>query len=420
MKILIKNAKIIGSQSSFDQQIKDILIEDGIITSIENLILDENAKQINENDLHVSLGWFDLKASFGDPGNEHKETISSGLLCAEAGGFTHVANSPSGPKVSDNKTSIEYQLSKATNHVATLHPIGAITKNLEGNEMAEMYDMFLSGARMFSDDTYPLNAGICYRVLNYNQNFGGKTMIFARNNSIANDGMVNDGLASIQTGLKADPFISEVIDLEKTISIAKYTNANLHITGISSGKSVELIKKAKKDGLEITADVHLMNLLFSENQVVEFDTNYKVLPVLRSEKDRIALWSGLKDGTIDAIVSDHRPNDTEETVLEFDNANFGSIQLQTLFGALGTCKEFDLSLVIEKLSVGPRKVYGMEENKIEVGSIADLTLFVPSEEWTFTHEINLSKSNNSPFIHKKLKGNVYGVINNGKLALKEL
>jgi dihydroorotase len=419
MKILIKNAKIIGSTSIFDQQIKDILIEDGVITAIENLIDDTDAKEIKIKDIHISLGWFDLKASFGDPGNEHKETITSGLYCAEAGGFTNVANTASGPKVSDHKTAIEYQLTKASNHVTNLHPIGAITKNMEGKEMAEMYDMFLSGARMFSDDNHPLNAGICYRVLNYNQNFGGKTMIFARNESIANDGMVNDGLASIQTGLKADPFISEVIDLEKTISIAKYTNANLHITGISCSKSVELIQNAKKEGLQITADVHLMNLVFTENEVVSFDTNYKVLPVLRSEEDRIALWSGLQNGTIDAIVSDHRPNDTEETVLEFDNANFGSIQLQTVFGALGTCKEFDLSLVIEKLTIGPRTVYGIDSHKIEVGTAADLTLFVPNEEWTFTTEINLSKSNNSPFIDKKLKGNVYGVINNGKLALKE-
>ena len=279
--------------------------------------------------------------------------------------------------------------------------------------------MFTAGARMFSDDTHPLSAGICFRALNYTQNFGGRIMIFARNTSIANDGMVNDGLASVKTGIKADPFISEVIDLEKTISIAKYTNANLHVTGVSCAKSVSLIQQAKKDGLNITADAHVMNLVFTENEVLEFDTNFKVLPVLRTEEDRVALWKGLKDGVLDAIVSDHRPNDTEETVLEFDNANFGSIQLQTLFGALGTCKEFDLATVISKLSHGPRAVYGLDQQAIEIGAAADLTLFNPTQNWMFTTKNNLSKSINSPFLDKNLIGNVYGVINNSKLALKE-
>ena len=419
MKILLKQVVIVDQRSSFNQQKKDILIDNGIITHIEDGIEDSEAKTIAQENLHVSLGWFDLKASFGDPGFEHKETIDSGLNCAEAGGFTHVANVPMGIPVTDSKTSIEYQLSKASTHVARIHPIGAVTKKQEGTELAEMFDMFTAGARMFSDDTHPLSAGICFRALNYTQNFGGRIMIFARNTSIANDGMVNDGLASVKTGIKADPFISEVIDLEKTISIAKYTNANLHVTGVSCAKSVSLIQQAKKDGLNITADAHVMNLVFTENEVLEFDTNFKVLPVLRTEEDRVALWKGLKDGVLDAIVSDHRPNDTEETVLEFDNANFGSIQLQTLFGALGTCKEFDLATVISKLSHGPRAVYGLDQQAIEIGAAADLTLFNPTQNWMFTTKNNLSKSINSPFLDKNLIGNVYGVINNSKLALKE-
>lgn len=417
MTTLIKSATIIDASSPYHQQKKDILINEGIITKIADSIESKSNFNIVElENLHVSCGWFDTSVSFGEPGYEERETIAKGLDVAAKSGFTAVAVNPNTNPVIDSKSDVEYLIHKAHNSATNLYPIGALTQGSKGVEMAELYDMQQSGAIAFTDYAKAIsNANLMKVALLYAQNFDGLIMSFPKNNSIAGEGIVNEGINSTHLGLKGIPSLAEEIQISRDLFLLEYTGGRLHIPTISTEKSVKLIKEAKKKGLNVTCSVAAHNLFLTDKELEGFDSNVKVAPPLRTDKDRKALIKGVKEGTIDIITSDHNPIDIENKKLEFSLAEDGTIGLESLFGVLNSI--LDLETITKTISTNARSVFGLESNSIEEGQKADLSFFNPDGNFTFTEANVLSSSKNSAFYGKELKGKSYGVFANDKLIL---
>ena len=419
MIVLIRAAKVVDPNSKYHNKVVDILIKKGIIHEIgKNIKPPKGADIIEEKGLHVSPGLFDLHANFRDPGFEWKEDMQSGMFTAAKGGFTGVLCMPSTFPATDTKSQVEYIKKMSAGNVVNVHPAGSITKNLKGQELTEMFDMSRSGALAFTDDKNSIqHANVMKIALLYTKNFGGIIMSQANDKSISTDGHMNEGVTSTILGLKGIPSLAEYLMIARDIKLAEYTKGRLHFSCISTAESVELIRIAKKQGLNITADVAIHNLVLDETACEGFDTRYKVNPALRTQKDIKALIKGLKDGTIDAICSDHSPEDIENKKVEFDNAEFGMIGLQTAFSlACQLENEIGMEGIIEKMAINPRKLLGLNAPEINIEKPANLCLFNPSTKWTLEEKDILSKSKNTPFIGKTLKGKIVGVVNNGILS----
>jgi len=414
MNILIKSAHIIDAKSPYNGKVMDVLIENGIIKSIKSKISSpKNSKIIEAKNLHLSVGWFDMQVNFCDPGFEHKEDLNSGMSAAMVGGFTGVAVVSSTNPPIHSKGDVQYIKNKTANAIVDVYPIGTVSYRQEGKDISEMYDMQQAGAVAFSDDKKSIgDAGLLMRALLYSQNFGSLIISHCDEKSISLDGKMNEGITSTMLGLKGIPALAEELMVARNISLAEYTNAPIHISNISTQKSVSLIKQAKANGVKVTASINAYNIALDDTLLMEFDSNYKLNPPLRTKNDMEALRKGLVDGTIDAITSDHRPQDIESKVVEFDYASNGMIGLESAFGLINTNKgKINLDTIILALTTNPRTILKLEQPKIAEGEQANITLFDPEAEWIFDKKSIQSKSANTPFIGTKFKGKVIGIIN---------
>lgn len=416
MNVIIRKATIIDPESPFHLQAVDLKITDGKIEKIgQKLAKTEHYKEIELEGLHLSQGWFDTSVCLGEPGFEERETIAGGLDVAAKSGFTGIALQPYTFPVLDNQSQIQFARQKAAHSATSLYPIGALTKNSEGKDLAELYDMKNAGAVAFGDyNKNTSNANLLKIALQYVQDFSGLVIAFAQDENIKGNGMVNEGIVSTRLGLKGIPNLAEELMVARNLFILEYTGGKLHIPTISTAKSVELIKNAKAKGLSVTCSVAVHHLVLTDEKLDSFDSNYKVAPPLRTDKDRKALIKGVTDNTIDCITSDHCPIDIEHKKMEFDLAKNGTIGLESAFGAL--TQVLPVEKIIEKLTYG-RELFNIRNSSIAEGNLANLTLFTPEGNWDFSTGNIRSKSKNSAFIGQKMKGKAYGIYNNGQLIL---
>lgn len=414
MKILLQAPEIIDPNSPFHQKEKNILINNGRILEIgdKNYSAD---KVIRAEGMKLSIGWFDLGTSITDPGHEYKEDLESGTRAAMAGGFTGIALLPNTSPTVQTKNEISYLIKDNESRLVSIHPLAAVTRNNKGEELTEMIDLHEAGAVAFTDGLKPVwHTDILLKSLQYLQKFNGLLIDHPEDIWLNLFGQMHEGVNSTMLGLKGMPRIAEDLTVSRNLELLGYAGGRLHFARISSGKAIDQIRAAKKR-LNVSCDITSYQALLDDSLLSDFDTNYKVNPPLREKADNDALIKALKDGTIDVICSGHVPHDEESKNLEFDLADFGIINLQTVGANLvALSKWVDWSVLIEKLTINPRQLLNLDIPKIDVDEKANLTLFDPERKWKLDEKTNLSKAKNSPWFGKELTGKAAAVFNNGK------
>lgn len=416
MSVLITEVKIIDPGSTHHGKRKNILIQKGQIEYIGK-DLPKAKEVIHGKGCLLSVGWFDMKANFCDPGLEFKEDLISGRNAAAAGGFTGVALIPNTEPTIQSKADVEYLRRSNSNNLVQIYPIAAITKGCKGEELTEMLDMEASGAVAFSDGNRPLwNTDILLKSLQYVQKFNGLIIDRPQDRWLSLFGTMNEGVTSALTGMKGIPNLAEDLSVSRNLDVLRYSGGRLHLSNISTAGAVDLIRKAKKEGLNLTCDVAAHQLVYDDTAVEDFDTNFKVDPPFRTKKDIKALIRGLKDGTIDAVVSAHEPQDVESKKLEFDNAESGIASIQTVLSFLSMIGE-DISLetLLPKVSSRPREILNLPKLSIIEGEKANLTLIDPKAKWKYDVLEHQSKSHNTPLLDKEIQGKVMAVFNNDQV-----
>jgi dihydroorotase len=419
MTILIRQAKIVDPTSPFHLSQQDLLIEKGIFKQIGTVTT--SADQVIEaNGFCISPGWVDLFAHFCDPGLEYKETIETGIAAAAKGGFTEVMVLPNTKPVADGKSQVEYILQKAKHSIVTVYPLGAVTKQTEGKELAEMYDMKAAGAVAFTDGIHPVqSAGLLLKALQYVKAFNGVILQIPDDKTIGTYGLMNEGIVSTQLGLPGKPVLAEEIQVARDIKLTRYAESQLHFTGVTSPKSIEYIKRGKEGGTGVSCSVTPAHLFFCDEDLRSYDTNLKLYPPLRTAAESDALKQAVLNGSVDCITSHHRPHEYDSKVCEFQEAKAGMIGLETCYGATGAAMGAQLTPEkwVELISINPRKITGLQVPTIKEGAAANVTIFDPEATYVFQETDIRSKSRNSAFTGKELKGKAVAVINNNQIQI---
>ena len=395
----------------------NILIKNNKISAMGPNIKDKDATKINCKGLVITHGFCDVHVHFREPGQENKETLNTGSLAALAGGFTRVCVMPNTTPPLDSPESIKFIIDKSANCPIFIHPIGAVSKSQNGEELTEVEGMVKEGAVAVSDDGLPITDSQVMRLaLEYSSMFNIPVINHAEDECLRNDGVMNEGEVSTRLGLSGNPSLSESIMIQRDLELANLIKTKIHVPHVSSSSGVSNIKRMKKNNSKISAEVTPHHLYFNDNALSGYNTNFKVAPPIRSEKDRKALIKGLKDGTIDCIATDHAPHTTEEKEASFDMAPFGMIGLESCFGVVNKVLDLPLKEIIKLLTINPRNIMNFNSNLFKKGASAEITIIDPDHEWIFSEENIYSKSKNSPFIGEKLKGKIHYTLSKGFLA----
>lgn len=416
MNLFIKQAIILDEASAHHKQTRDLILERGKITQIGQSLQNDNGYKVLETEgLCVSVGWFDSSVSLGEPGYEERETIANGLDVSARSGFTGIALQPNTNPVVDAAPELQLVLSRSKGKLTEVFPIGALTASSQGKDLAELFEMQQQGAVAFGDYGKHLeNANLLKIALQYATDFDAMVIAFSQESSLKGNGVANEGLAATRLGLKGIPTLAEDIAVARNLQILEYTGGRLHIPTVSSPASVALIKEAKAKGLKVTCSVAVHHLVLTDEALSGFDTRLKVSPPLRNDQQRKALIKAVKEGVIDMITSDHNPIDIEQKKMEFDLAKSGTIGMESAFGALMTV--LPVETIVSRLTAG-RKTFGLEPVSVVEGAEANLTFFTTEGQWAFDKSDIRSKSKNSAFLGKKMKGKVLGCARANQIVL---
>jgi dihydroorotase len=420
MKLILKNANVIHPLEKFDEKGVSVLLIDGRIKSIgKKLTKVDDAKEIDLSGKIIVPGFFDMHVHLREPGREDEETVISGCNSAANGGFTGVACMPNTEPAIDSAEVVKFIKDQAKNHLVDVHPVGAASLGRKGEVISPMAELSEAGAVAFSDDGVAIkNSAVLRRALEYSSMYNVPIIEHCEDESLA-DGAMNEGTISTMLGLPGLPSVSEDLIVSRDILMSEYTGGRIHIAHISTKNSVELVRQAKKKGIKVTAEVTPHHFTLIDEAVTTYDTNFKMNPPLRTNEDLKAIIEGLKDGTIDCIASDHAPHAIEEKEMEFQFAPNGIVGLETQIGLTFTelyhKKILSLNQIIEKFAYNPRKILNLPIPKFDEGETANFTILDPDFVWTVDISGFKSKSKNSPFAKKLLRGCAAGVINKSKM-----
>ena len=415
-KLVLQGGTILDPLSGRSKK-GNVVIERNKIKSVGSTGGAKGETKIDCSGLVITHGFCDVHVHFREPGREDKETLQTGSRAALAGGFTRVCVMPNTSPPLDTPESIRFIVEKAEECPVHIHPIGAVTKGQKGQELTEVQGIISEGAVALSDDGFPISdAQVMRLALEYTSMFDKPVINHAEDECLRNNGLMHEGEISTRLGLAGNPSLAEAIMIQRDLELANMIQAKLHVPHVSSAGGAANIRRMKKLNPNITAEVTPHHLFFNDQALLEYNTNFKVAPPIRTEDDRKELIKAVKDGTFDCIATDHAPHTIEEKEATFELAPFGMIGLESCFGAVNKVLDMPLKELLKLLTVNPRRVMGFEEDLFKIGCAAELTILDPDQEWIYKEQNIYSKSRNTPFIGEKLKGKVRYTISKGTIA----